>query len=133
MHFAAQMSTRSIGVTASVLLWTALARPADAAEPAPPGSAPAAAPVAAAAEPAESSPRRAMPDYDGRGNFEADADHAALWIPRVVLGPLYVVHQYVLRKPIGALVTIAERDRWINTISQLFTFGPDQQFMLIPT
>jgi hypothetical protein len=74
-----------------------------------------------------------MPDYDGRGNFEADADHAALWIPRVLLGPLYVVHQYVLRKPIGALVTIAERDRWINTISQLFTFGPNQEFMLIPT
>jgi len=79
------------------------------------------------------SPKRPLPDYDGRGNYEADADHWALWIPRGLLGPLYVVQEYVVRRPIGALVTVAERDRWINAISELFTFGPNQEFMLIPT
>lgn len=77
--------------------------------------------------------KRALPDYDGRGNYEADADHWALWIPRGILSPLYVVNEYVLRKPLGALVTVAERDRWLNAIAEIFTWGPNRQFMLIPT
>lgn len=79
------------------------------------------------------SPKRAVPDYDGRGNPEADAGHWALWIPRGALAPVYVVHEYVLRRPIGFVVATAERDRWLNTLSELFRFGPDRQFMLIPT
>ena len=100
-----------------------VATPPAATPPAPP-------PVPAPAAP---SPKRALPDYDGRGAPDADADHWALWIPRALLAPLYVLHEYVVRRPLGALVSRAERDRWINTLAELFSFGPNRQFMLIPT
>ena len=83
--------------------------------------------------PAAPSPKRAWPDYDGRGSPDADADHWALWIPRALLAPLYVINEYVLRWPLGTLISRAERDRWINTLAELFSFGPNRQFMLIPT
>ena len=51
----------------------------------------------------------------------------------MLLSPVYVVHEYVVRRPIGALIAVAERDRWINTISEIFRFGPERQFMVIPT
>jgi hypothetical protein len=82
---------------------------------------------------AAAEPKRALPDYDGRGNQDADGGSWALWIPRIVLSPLYVVSEYVLRRPIGALISIAERDRWIATVANVFTFGPDGDSLLIPT
>lgn len=68
-------------------------------------------------------PKREVPDYDGRGNPDTDADSWTLWIPRVVLSPLYVANEYLLRRPIGAVVRHAERDRWADTIAHLFGFG----------
>src|SRR5215471_10789725 len=61
--------------------------------------------IAVAAGTSHAEPKRDVPDYDGRGNPDADAGSWALWIPRVVLSPLYVVNEYVLRRPVGALVT----------------------------
>jgi hypothetical protein len=40
-----------------------------------------------------------------------------------VLSPLYVANEYVLRRPLGAIVTRAERDRWSESASRTFTFG----------
>jgi len=74
-----------------------------------------------------------VPDYDGRGNPDADAGSWALWIPRVVLAPLYLIHEYVLRRPLGALVTHAERARWADTAVQIFTFGEHNQNVIVPT
>jgi hypothetical protein len=82
---------------------------------------------------ADGDAKRETPDYDGRGNEDADAGSWALWIPRIILSPLYVVNEYLLRKPLGALVTKAEHDRWINTITNLFTFGPNGNYIIIPT
>lgn len=90
------------------------------------------APIAASA-PTTISPHRAVPDYDGRGNPEANADHWGLWIPRIALAPAYFVHEYIVRRPLGALVSVAERDRWLNTLTEIFRFGSERQFMLIPT
>jgi hypothetical protein len=86
-----------------------------------------------AARIASADPKRPAPDYDGRGNEDADDGSWALWIPRVVLSPLYLVNEYVLRRPIGALIEVAERDRWIETVSDAFTFGPDNNYLLAPT
>jgi Omp85 superfamily domain len=61
----------------------------------------------AAADPA-ASPRRAVPEYDGRPS-ETTAGDALLWIPRVVVSPLYFVSEYVLREPIGAATASIER------------------------
>jgi len=78
-------------------------------------------------------PKRDVPDYDGRGNVDADAGSWALWIPRVALSPLYVVNEFVVRRPLGALVTVAERRRWVNSLADLFTFGSHDQNLIIPT
>ncbi len=77
--------------------------------------------------------KRAVPDYDGRGNTDADGDSWALWIPRGILMPVYLVHEYVVRRPLGALVTSAERGRWLNALHEFFSFGPGRKYMVIPT
>ena len=82
---------------------------------------------------ASADPKRPSPDYDGRGNEDADGGSWALWIPRVVLSPLYLVNEFVVRRPIGALIDVVERDRWIETVSDVFTFGPDNNDLLVPT
>ena len=78
-------------------------------------------------------PKREVPDYDGRGNPDADDGSWALWIPRVILSPLYVVNEYLLRRPIGFVVRRAERDHWADTIMSVFTFGDSDQNLIIPT
>jgi hypothetical protein len=77
--------------------------------------------------------KRALPDYDGRGNEDANAGSWALWIPRVALSPLYFLNEFVLRRPIGALVTVAERRHWVSSVVEIFTFGRNDQYMLVPT
>lgn len=78
-------------------------------------------------------PKREVPDYDGRGNADADAGSWVLWIPRVVLSPLYVANEYLLRRPLGALVTHAERERWAETVMGIFTFGEGDHNLIVPT
>lgn len=82
---------------------------------------------------AHADPKREVPDYDGRGNPDAEAGSWVLWIPRVILFPLYVTNEYVLRRPIGAFITKAERDHWADTVEQVFTFGPKNNNVLYPT
>ena len=72
---------------------------------------------------AYTNPKREVPDYDGRGNPDAHEDPWPLWIPRVVLAPLYVVHEYGVRRPLGAFVRKAERDHWAYTVESIFRFG----------
>lgn len=83
----------------------------------------------AAADP----PKREVPDYDGRGNPDADAGSWVLWIPRVVLAPLWVANEFLLRRPLGWLVRRAERNHWAETVENLFTFGENNNNLLIPT
>lgn len=82
---------------------------------------------------ADDDPKRALPDYDGRGNEDAHDAHWALWIPRIVLSPLYLVNEFGLRRPLGALVSRAERKHWVQTVGELFTFGPDNKDVILPT
>jgi hypothetical protein len=89
--------------------------------------------VLGAAAPAAADPRRVVPDYDGRGNTDAHAGSWALDIPRVALWPLYAVNEYAIRRPLGALVTVAERRHWVNALSDFFTFGPRGNYMIVPT
>jgi hypothetical protein len=76
--------------------------------------------------------KREVPDYDGRGNQDASAESWALWIPRIVLSPLYVANEFVLRRPLGAIVTRAERERWRDTASRMFSFGGDGRNLIVP-
>jgi hypothetical protein len=72
-----------------------------------------------------------VPDYDGRPGRTTLGD-VALWVPRVVLFPLYVVSEYVVRRPLGWLVSTAERERWPTLLIDFFTFG-ERQGGIVPT
>jgi hypothetical protein len=99
------------------------------------------APRVSAAEPAASapttpaptvSPKRAVPDYDGRGRAPIAPAEAVLWIPRVVLAPAYVVSEYVLRAPLSVAVPAAERADLPRKVYDLFTFGPRHEAGIVP-
>ena len=77
--------------------------------------------------------KRGVPDYDGRGNPDTDGESWLLWIPRVVLFPLYVVNEYMLRRPLGALASRAERDRWSDSVVHLFTSAGGSKSSVVPT
>lgn len=80
---------------------------------------------------ADPPPKRAIPDYDGRG--KKDEQSAALWAPRILASPLYLTSEYVIRRPMGWLVTTAEREHWPAAILDFFTFGPERKAGVIPT
>lgn len=82
---------------------------------------------------AHADPKREVPDYDGRGDPEADAGSWALWIPRIALSPLYLTNEYLLRRPLGAVIRHAERERWADTLIRVFTFGDESRNLIVPT
>lgn len=85
------------------------------------------APAAAAAD------KRELPDYDGRGPAPTTAGDVAIWVPRVVLSPAYFVSEFVLRRPLGALIAGAERAGLPGLLYDFFTFGPDHKAGIVPT
>jgi hypothetical protein len=93
----------------------------------------AAAPAQAAAAEAARGPEqeRALPDYEGREQ-PTSAGRALLWVPRVVLFPVYLATEFVLRRPLGWLVSTAEREHWPTLIINFFTFG-ERQGGILPT
>jgi hypothetical protein len=97
------------------------ARPASA-DPADPAPATAPAP----------SPPRSLPDYSGRGPDPTTARDVLLWIPRVLLSPLYLVTEYVLRLPLSIAVPAAEAADWPRKIYDFFTFGPEHKAGFAP-
>ena len=56
-----------------------------------------------------------------------------IWIPRVILLPAYLVTEYVIRTPIGAAATAAEKGGWASSVFQFFAFGPDNKGGIFPT
>jgi hypothetical protein len=83
---------------------------------------------------AESQPARPMPDYDGRGGKgqPTTPGRGALWVPRVVLFPVYLVTEYVVRRPLGYLITAAERAELPSALYDIFAFGPDHKAGVVP-
>jgi hypothetical protein len=130
---------RLVAATRSSLVAAALATvssPAWAAEPKAAPSASAAASTTAPPLPPDlrvPSPKRAVPDYDGRGKPKATAGDVALWIPRVLLFPAWLVTEYAIRKPLGFAVATADINHWPVKLLEVFTFGPDDTFALFPT
>lgn len=90
--------------------------------------------LALAASTAHADDKRPLPDYDGRGNVDSEVDeNPIVWVPRIALSPFYVANEFLLRRPIGFLVRHAEQGRWIEKVTDIFTFGPDGENMIIPT
>jgi hypothetical protein len=51
----------------------------------------------------------------------------------VILSPLYFVSEYIIRRPLGWLVTNAEQKQLPALIKDFFTFGPDKKAGIVPT
>ena len=79
------------------------------------------------------SPKRPLPDYDGRPDPAPTPGQDALWKFRASFSSPYLVSEYLLRRPLGALITLAERDNWATTLLDIFTFGPDHKAGIVPT
>jgi hypothetical protein len=77
-------------------------------------------------------PERELPNYDGRAKKATTVGDVAIWVPRVVLFPAYLVSEYVIRKPIGWLITTAERSRWPLAVFDFFVTA-DRKAGIVPT
>jgi len=78
--------------------------------------------------------KRALPDYDGRDGKgqPATPGDTALWAPRIVLFPVYLVSEYVVRRPLGWLISSAERAQVPAALYDFFAFGPDHKAGFVP-
>ena len=74
----------------------------------PPAEAPA--PEGATTASAEPPPRREVPDYRGQASPAPTPGEVLIWVPRVILLSAYLVTNYVIRVPIGAAATAAEKE-----------------------
>jgi hypothetical protein len=87
------------------------------------------APLAAADTP----PRRAVPDYEGREPAPATAGDVLLWVPRVVLFPVRIVVDYGVRRPFGWVVRKAEHSKRVRrTLSYLFRHVENANPLIFP-
>lgn len=84
-------------------------------------------------EPIADDDKRPLPDYDGRGDEPTDAGDVALWVPRILLSPAYVVSEYLVRWPLGKVVTWAEKNDLPALMIDFFTFGPERKAGIVPT
>lgn len=76
--------------------------------------------------------KRTPPDYDGRPD-ETSVGEDMLWIPRVIFFPVYVVTDFVIRRPLGFIVMAVERNDVVGEVIDIFTFGPHDNAGLVPT
>ena len=65
--------------------------------------------------------------------LEPAPQRAWLWLPRVVLFPLYAASEFLVRRPLGLLVTFEEKYHWHERYHDLLTFGSRQQIGIFPT
>ncbi|MEM6791308.1 MAG: BamA/TamA family outer membrane protein [Myxococcota bacterium] len=77
--------------------------------------------------------KRAVPNYDGREDEPVDAGDVLIWIPRGLFFPVYLVSEYVIRKPVGALVTAIDENDVPDIVGDFFTFGPNDSYGLVPS
>ena len=77
--------------------------------------------------------KRPRPDYEGRDPESHATEDTLLFVPRVVLLPVYLVAEYAVAVPVGALATTAEQNQWPKAIHDALTFGPNQEGGIFPT
>ncbi len=78
-------------------------------------------------------PRRTPPVYNSRGSGPVTGGDVALGTLRVLVSPIYLLTEYVIRRPIGAGVTALERSGVPKTLYDFFLFGPDHKAGVVPT
>jgi hypothetical protein len=76
--------------------------------------------------------KRPVPNYDGRGGAPETPAQKALWVPRVLLFPAYVVSEYVVRRPLAAGITYAEKSGWPAAISDFLALNEVHPVGVVP-
>jgi hypothetical protein len=77
-------------------------------------------------------PKRKKPDYDGRGGAPKTPGQKALLVPRVILFPAYVVSEYLIRRPLAAGITYAERAGWPAWVSDFLALDQTHPVGVVP-
>ncbi len=77
--------------------------------------------------------RRELPNYDGREDAPPTPADRALWMPRLILAPVWVVNEFVLRRPLEFIVLGIEKSGTIDKLQHALTFGTGRRFGLVPT
>lgn len=77
----------------------------------------------------EPPPERPVPDYDGRPAPPPRPDERVAWVPRILFYPLYLVTEYVVRRPLGFLIEHVDPERVLH----FFRFGANERITLAPT
>lgn len=75
---------------------------------------------------------RPRPNYHGKEDPTTAGD-VAIWVPRIVLSPLYFVSEFVIRRPLGAALSFAERERLPGALYDFFTFDKEHKAGWAPT
>jgi len=83
-------------------------------------------------ESAKPGDERPLPSYDGRDEESTSAGEALIWVPRVLLYPVHLVLEYLIRWPIVQGVTAAEEHHLFTRVERFFTFS-DGDGGLFPT
>ncbi|MDP9000537.1 MAG: hypothetical protein M3O46_10545, partial [Myxococcota bacterium] len=78
------------------------------------------------------SPKRPLPDYEGRGPAPTTAGDVAIWVPRIIVSPIYFTTEFLIRRPLGAVVSAAERANLPTILYNFFTFGPEHKAGFAP-
>jgi len=81
---------------------------------------------------APTSPKRQLPDYEGRGPKPTTPGEVVLWVPRVLLSPVYFTTEFLIRRPLGAAITAAERAGVPDLLYNFFAFGPEHKAGFAP-
>jgi hypothetical protein len=76
--------------------------------------------------------KRPVPNLDGRPEPSPGAGDVLIWVPRVLLSPVHLVFEWGVRKPLGALLTVAEREKWAEIVVDFLTFE-DRKIGIVPT
>ncbi len=81
---------------------------------------------------ADETPKRAVPDYEGRPPPATSAGDVALWVPRIIFSPVYFTSEFLIRRPLGAVISAAERANVPSVLYDFFAFGPDHKAGFAP-
>lgn len=65
---------------------------------------------------------RPTPDYERRPAASADAGDVLVWVPRVLLYPVHLTLEYLVRWPVVGGVTLLEKYHLIERTKRLFTW-----------
>ncbi|MFT5993798.1 MAG: hypothetical protein ACI82G_002803 [Bradymonadia bacterium] len=76
---------------------------------------------------------RSVPDYDNREAAPPTPGQRALWVPRILLAPVWVISEYVVRRPLEATVLWAEQSDFSSKVRHALTFGTGGRVGFAPT